>query len=503
MSFDAGAITGRLGLDISSFTGSLAGAGVAGGNFQTVIAATVIQTLAAVASAAVGAGEAIAGMIVQMGRAGAESSFAAEKAGVTVEAWAEQVGVAKAVGVSAEQVATSYKLLQRNAVDALEGNDKAAKSFADVNVPLSFLRQHLSDNTGLMAAVRAGIESLPDPALKAQRAIEVLGRSGSEAVPFLSLSSEKYKEIADNLRAVGGLETSASAEAGRSFSELSAYVEGAWEGIKRAVAEPILAGLKAHMGEIVPVLVGLSKFLRDAIEAAFYVIGPIVDAVKPAFLEVAHALQGAAVPAFAAVLNAVQQLTPHLKGLADAGAVAFIETFKTVGATLLALLPSFTEFAIVAADVLAEGFRAAAPVIREIGPEIIAIAGTISAVLVPSLKQLGFMLESTLTTTRALLKVIPVNGFGLGPLLESINPALNVSPGGRAGGFSAGGGAGGGQQIVVNVTSNVAANGQDVADKVVADLHPKIKKAHDEATTKYAAKVTHTAVAKGIGGKHK
>ena len=197
MSFDAGSITGKLGLDISEFGEGMLQAQSVASLFPAVVADFMVNPLLAVVEAAKEAARAVFEAVSGVGNAAQELGIQAAKAGVSVGYFSRMSEVAKTVNVSAEQLGTAFKFLEKNAVDAVGGNKVAEKSFGDLGISVEFLRDHLNDTEAIFERVHSAINGLATPAEATRRAMEVMGRQGGDIVPLFKLGRDEIQAMGD------------------------------------------------------------------------------------------------------------------------------------------------------------------------------------------------------------------------------------------------------------------------------------------------------------------
>lgn len=214
-------------------------------------------------------------------------SLEAEKSGVSVEFFSRLSEAARTVEVSIEQLGTGFKLMQKNAVDAVQGTTpQAARAFTDIGISAGWLSKHLGDNEAIWRKVQERIGSLPTAAERTHAALELLGKSGADLVPVLSMSAEHMQKLGDVAERLGAVETAESARMGKEWKEMTVQFEEAWEGMKRKLLEPFMEVIaKNWETKFLPVLMKLAdaigKLIPVALEAmkdAFVGLEPIIEA---------------------------------------------------------------------------------------------------------------------------------------------------------------------------------------------------------------------------------
>lgn len=270
MSFLAGSIVGSLGLNISEFSKGMIEAEGMSELFPEVVKAFLVNPLLGVMDAAKEAAAFITETVFEIGNAASQAGLDAQKAGVGVEFFSQYAAVGKTVNVSNEQLVQGFKFLQRSMVDAVGGtNQLALRGFGSLGISTDFLKGHLNDVQGAMSLVHEKLMQIPEAALRTRIGMEIMGRGGADLLPILAMQGEHFQEIIDRARSLGAIETEESAKQGQRFRELEATLGFAWEGIKKKLAEPILAGIEAHLPQINALVDQVSDQVRSAIGDLF------------------------------------------------------------------------------------------------------------------------------------------------------------------------------------------------------------------------------------------
>jgi hypothetical protein len=284
LSWDAGAITGTLGLDANDFAhGILQAQG-----FMSVFPSIVVEfmenpilgAISIAKEAASAIGEIISGVANDSANAGKE----AERAGVSVKFFSEMEAVGKRVGVAGQSVGEAFKFMARNAAEAVEGVPEAGKAFDKLGISVDFLKEHLNDSEAIFKAVHAGMQGLPSSADRTRVAMEVLGRGGADMVPIFKLGTGAINEMIETAHAMGATVDDSEVATGRAFASLGAQWDEMWDGLKKEFAKPILDELSQHAGEA-------QQLLMDVAHVLSYVIPAAVDVVMFPFNSLATVIQ--------------------------------------------------------------------------------------------------------------------------------------------------------------------------------------------------------------------
>jgi hypothetical protein len=352
MSFEAGAITGRLDLDTTSFHAGMEEAHThaesEGGRIREIFE-SIAEALSEVAGPAVaqfasqlqsvfaGFSEgpvigAINAIGVAMGavREAAESTgerfdemnLAAQRAGVGVEWLSQLAAVGRTVGVGIDQLGMAFRVLEQQAGTAIDGTDKkAASAFAKLHISMQDLGK-LSDNPQeLFERIQKGIAGIADQSERVATIRDVLGRGGFMLAPLLEMDPSEFADRADVAERLNATVTKANAKEGESFGRLKAEVAEAMDAIEEAASRPVLQFLVDHVHQIEPVIENAVKGISgdfastwQAMSEASSEMGPTLKGIGEALEEAGHS----AGPLLHALLSIQQaQLKDELAGLTE------------------------------------------------------------------------------------------------------------------------------------------------------------------------------------------
>jgi hypothetical protein len=292
---------GSLGLDLSGFTSGMLQAEGLSELFPSVITDFIANPVLALVDVFKEAGEAALEMgvelkdvVMEVGNAAANMSLAAEKAGISIEEFSTLAAVGKTVGVSMESLSAGFKLLQRNAEDAVNGSmPKMAEEFNRLGISTDFLKEHLADPGAIFDAIQRAIQALPDQAERTTASLQLLGRGASDLGPLLNMNKQTYDGVAASLKSLGATEDEQSGKAGRSFLTMTTLMEGAWEGIKKAFSDPILDYFSGNLDSMAPMAKTLAADLRELGGELAQALLPIIKEIVADWPNISHLLDEA------------------------------------------------------------------------------------------------------------------------------------------------------------------------------------------------------------------
>lgn len=250
MSFDAGSIASKLGLDISPYTqGMLQASSIA-----QVFPQTVQTFLASPLLGLVGIAKQVKDGLVSMFNASADEADnlgeMAANVGVAVDQLHALGLVASLSGGSVAEVADSFKFLGRNAAEAAEGNKTAVEAFAALGVAVTGADGKIRPLNDLMMAVADGLKALPEGGQRSKAAMDLLGRGGTGMVGALSQGSAAIKEQEDRFRSYGAVVTAHAAASGGAWKDATDEMGIAWKGFQNLIAEPLRDALMPYLDNL-------------------------------------------------------------------------------------------------------------------------------------------------------------------------------------------------------------------------------------------------------------
>ena len=157
----------------------------------------------------------------------------AEKTGASVEELSKLEQVWKRGGHSAELVEQSMIRLSKALYDTGEGSQKAAKALAAIGLSAEQLRG--LDTAEAMRIIAVSLNKFEDGAAKTALAMDLLGKSGAQALPFLKDLAE-----AGELNATVTAEQAAEAE---KYEKALAGLAASWEAMSRSIVLSALPSL--------------------------------------------------------------------------------------------------------------------------------------------------------------------------------------------------------------------------------------------------------------------
>jgi len=198
-------------------------------------------------------GGAIEGVFAGISRGG-EFDDLSKRIGVSVETLSSLELGARTSGVSIEGLGTGIQMLSRNMVEAATGSKEAQAGFASLGIAVTDANGRLKSSEEILLQIADQFAGAEDGAAKTAIAMQLLGRSGAQLIPFLNEGADglrKWQELSAKLGLnLTGELTSAMDSIGDSTDVFMAAVEGVQNQLAIGMA-PALAAAGTELVELV------------------------------------------------------------------------------------------------------------------------------------------------------------------------------------------------------------------------------------------------------------
>ena len=308
MSFDAGAIVARLGMDRSGFTGGIIKAqgltNLLGSNISTFLA----NPLLGVANMAKQAFGAISKLVTGTAKLADEYAKLGKATGASVEFLSGMSHAAELSGASFNDFRQGFERLIKSAGDAAEGTGESVSAFRALGVSVTDASGQLRPMQQIFLDVAQGLTGVENSSQRAALAQDIFGRGSAKLVPLLAEGRGGIEAMVAEAKRLGLTFDEASAGSAERFNDSIVRLKGAFTGMARQMAIPIFSSL-------VPALEGLVTTLGGSLGPMLGQIGQMFAMVAPSIGEFVGALGEALMPVMAAVFDIFQALMPILKTL--------------------------------------------------------------------------------------------------------------------------------------------------------------------------------------------
>jgi phage-related protein len=276
----------------------------------------------------------VVGWMNDMVAAGGALHDTAPKIGVTVEQLQELRHWASMGGVEAGTMEGAIKKLNKNLGDMATGKGKGAAAILE-SFGVKAGDPRLKSAALLMPAIADGLQKIKDPALQAQAAVALFGRSGVEMLPALLEGSKAIRSAAEEARKLGIISTEDAARADE-FGEAQEKLGKTIRGVQYAIGAKLLPVLLPVIDAMKEWVAVNREWLAGKVEKAIW-------AVVGALQTIDWAAWGARLQSVMGLLAGFIDLLGGVdKAVMLLAAIKFSGTFVTFGKVLLALMPILT-----------------------------------------------------------------------------------------------------------------------------------------------------------------
>lgn len=265
-------------------------------------------------------------IIVEVGNKEQNIGLDALKSGVSVEFFDQMAAAGARVGVSADTISNAFKLLQKNAADAVSGlSQDAAKGFESIGISTEWLSGHLDNTQAIFEEFRAHLQQLPTESQQAAAALRIMGRGANDLRPLLKMSDDEMAEAIGIHNKLGAAATKASVEEVQGFIRAKAALGDLVEGMERIAASPILKTINDHWVQIRDTIMNVGVFSVEVITRSFDFLASGLDRATLGF---AGLLLGVK-----AVLDAMGSMghAMHIPGLENVNGSALSASISSLG----------------------------------------------------------------------------------------------------------------------------------------------------------------------------
>lgn len=264
--FVAGSIIAKLLMDKSGWNASVKALAtdqrMMTGTFGKIGASA--QMIGVVAAAAISAAVVALGVMVKKTtELGDQLYEMSQKTGISVELLSSYKLAAEKAGSSLEGLAIGIRFLSRNIFDAGRGVKLTQQYFDDLGISIKGWSKQLPDVNATLLQIADRFAGMQDGAEKSALAIKILGRSGTELIPFLNLGSQGLKEEAELAKKLGIVFTEKTAVAAHELSHTLKDLGGGFQGLRNTIANAII-----------PIV---NEFARGAVDALIFLQGKIQE----------------------------------------------------------------------------------------------------------------------------------------------------------------------------------------------------------------------------------
>lgn len=204
---------------------------------------------------------AIGRSILSFAEAGGALNDASVSIGISAEKLQELRYAAQQTGVEAEALDGSLMILNRNLGKAFQG-----KGPADL---LAAMKVELRDSNGqfrtmdaLLPEIASGLAAIKNPALRAQAAAELFGRSGGKLLPMLADGAEGLDRYAAAARRLGIVISNEAVAQADEFGDRFDDLKLSFEGVRNIIGTSLMPVLTQLVQDLTNFVVGNGPAIR-------------------------------------------------------------------------------------------------------------------------------------------------------------------------------------------------------------------------------------------------
>jgi hypothetical protein len=196
--------------------------------------------LAAVGAVVAGVAGGIAHMVREVAESTVEAGRAAQRAGITQDAFEKLSFVADATGVSAQDMATGLTRLARTVYAASTGSQDAHLTFSKLGIAFRDATGKLKPADALFGDVAERFKKMPDGVEKTALAMHLFGRGGAALIPILNKGRKEIEELEATAASFGLVTGPELREESERLEKSQKLLGAAFRGLKIAIAGPLL-----------------------------------------------------------------------------------------------------------------------------------------------------------------------------------------------------------------------------------------------------------------------
>ena len=201
---------------------------------------TITGAYGAIQSFAVAQSTALFMLTKKTAEYGDEMWKTSQKTGIQVEAWQELVYAGKMSGVELQQMTTGMGRFSKSMVDAATGNKTNAEWFRRAGVAIKDSSGKIRSTEAVLMDLAGQFEKMPDGPKKTAIAMGILGRAGTDMIPFLNTGRKGIVELRKEARKLGIVLDEDTAKVSENFNDNMERITRAVDGFKMFVGSALL-----------------------------------------------------------------------------------------------------------------------------------------------------------------------------------------------------------------------------------------------------------------------
>jgi phage-related protein/uncharacterized protein YoxC len=372
----------------------------AGGKFEKLgsvmkgVAAGIGVAMAAIGTAAVGAGRKLYDMANDAAAAGDEVDKASQRLGLSRQGYQEWDYVLSQNGASISSLENGMKKLNNTVDDAVSGSASATEKFERLGISMADLQGKSREEVFEMTV--KGLQGIADEGEKAAIANDLLGTSSVELGALLNQTAESTDALKNKASELGLVMSDESIDAAVNYTDAMDNLTRSFAGVKNNITSQLLPGFTMVLDGLTGLITGQEGAAEQLKEGARQTVDQIA-VILPQILDVVTGLIAAiAEVAPDLVLALVNGILDNLPTLIEAAT----NIIMTIVGGLIEALPQITEGALQLVLTLVDGIIANLPSLVEAALVMIVTLATglgeALPELVPSIVEAVILIAQTL-----------------------------------------------------------------------------------------------------------
>lgn len=341
-----------------------------------------VASLAAVGTATVAATTALVNGAADVASYGDDIDKAAQKMGMSAEAYQEWDAVMQHSGTSMASLKTAMTTLAKAAVTDKKALEK-----------LGLSQEHVAalSQEELFAETITALQNVEDETERTYLASQLLGGGAKELGALLNTSAEDTQAMKDRVHELGGVLSDEAIAAAAGFQDNLQDMQTAFSGLSRSMLAEFMPGISEVMGGLTEIFSGNSGAGIEQIGAGIASVTDTITAEMPKVLEVG-----------AGIINAlIEAITNNLPTLLESGTNAVL----MIADGIIQNLPEIIEAALQVILSLSNGIAQSLP---ELMPTIVDVVMQIVGTLIDNVDMLiDSAIAIILALSDGLMKSLP------------------------------------------------------------------------------------------------
>jgi hypothetical protein len=258
----------------------------------------------------------------------ADLSLLSEKLGIPMKEFAALASAADDLGFSAESMSRTIRRLSLSMQAAAQGTGDTKAIFKALNVQFESTPGALLPTSDVILSLADTFSAMDDGATKTAIAMKLLGRAGTEMIPFLNKGRAAIEEMIASNERMGAVMSSETGQKARQFKLTLNEIKDATEGLTIALASALLPTMQ-KLASAMQTTAESANTLRLSMQA-------IVDFVKSGVVLVGITLFVKWTAAIGAFIATSGGLIAVIEAIGAAVSAAFIANPATAWIALIA-----------------------------------------------------------------------------------------------------------------------------------------------------------------------